>query len=294
MSRAFISSWRRETWQEAESRGEAGELLTHTASDQFLSRGITRGDRLYVLGNADGQVIVIGRLTVDELYDLDEAERRWGPHVWPAAWHAEGLDATTMRFDRIVPEEQARRISGASGKPLRIAPNEYRLDSQTLLTVREITPASAAILDAVLDESPDDRGDVLATDGLARTMSAAERKAVEERAMELARDKLAAAGWTTITRTAELEAWDFEVVRAGERARVEVKGSTRPIARVELTRNELTSARTYPHSVLVLVEHITLDRSGPTATGGTTDLQDPWTIDERYLRAERYSYRPRG
>ena len=294
MSRAFISGWRRETWQEAEARGEAGQLLTHTASDQFRSRGIAPGDRLYVLGNADGQLIVIGRMIVAELYDLAEAERRWGPHVWPAAWHAEGLDATTMGFDRTVPEEEARQITGASGKPLRIASNEYRLDSQTLLTVREITPASAAILDALLNESRNDRSEVLATAGLARTMNDAERTAIEERAMKLARDKLCAAGWTTITRTAEFEAWDFEVSRGRERARVEVKGSTRPIATIELTRNEVTSARTYAHSILVLVERITLDRSGPTATGGTADLQDPWTIDDRYLRAERYSYRPRG
>jgi hypothetical protein len=296
VSRAFITGWRRETWRDAEDRGEEGEPLTHTASDQFGSRGIQPGDLLYVLGNDDGRLIVIGRMTVEELYGLEEARARLGPDVWDASWHAEGSDGTPKRFDCVVPEDEARQIKGASGKPLRIAPDEYRLDSQTLMTVREITPGSAAILDRLLDEPArdDDLGDVLATAKLGRLMSAAERKAVEERAMTVAEEELRGAGWTTIDRTAEVHSWDFEVGRGTESARVEVKGSTVPITKVELTRNEVESARTHSHSILVLVERIRLDREGPTATGGTAEVQDPWELDEAQLSPERYSYRPRA
>src|SRR5215203_5043456 len=40
----------------------------------------------------------------------------------------------------------------------------------------------------------------------------------------------------------------------------------------------------------VLVEGIRLDREGPTATGGTAEVQDPWALDEAQLRPDRYSY----
>lgn len=293
MSQAFISGWRRDTWQGSAERGEAGELLTHTASDQFASRGIAPGDRIYVLGNDAGRLIVIGRMTVDEIYDLAEARRRFGSQVWDANWHAEGVDATPMRFDRVVPEREARKITGASGTPLKIDPRRYRLDNQTLMAVREITPQSAAILDRVLSEPVEDSSDILATGNLGRALTAVERKAVEERAMTVAAMELRAAGWTTIERTAESKPWDFEVKRRRGRARVEVKGSTRPIAKIELTRNEVESARTHPHSILVLVDRISLAPDGRKATGGTAEIQDQWVLDERQLTAERYSYLPR-
>ncbi len=70
-----------------------------------------------------------------------------------------------------------------------------------------------------------------------------------------------------------------------------MKGSTRTIASIELTRNEADSARTYLHSILVLVSDIALDRAGPTAQAGHATIDDPRDVVDDQLRAERFSYR---
>ncbi|WP_270040490.1 protein NO VEIN domain-containing protein [Solirubrobacter ginsenosidimutans] len=247
---------------------------------------------MYVLGNDHGRLIVIGRMTVESVLDFQAAKARFGPNIWDAAWHLIASDATPQRFDRVVPEADARAITGASGKPLRIAPGAYQLDSQTLMTVRQITAASAEILDRALMESgAEEPSSAIATTAIVRRLSAAECKVVEERAMTVALDELRRAGWSKITRTAERFSWDYEVQEGAAAARVEVKGSTRTIKSIELTRKEVDSARTYPHSILVLVSDIALDRAGPTAQGGHATIDDPWEIVEEQLRAERFSYR---
>jgi hypothetical protein len=185
-----------------------------------------------------------------------------------------------------------REPSRASGVPLRIAPDRYRLDSQTLLTVREITPGSAAILDRVLEDRPiDDADQQIATAALARRLSGPERQAVEERAMDVAKSELQRAGWRRICRTADHKAWDYEVSDDRHTARVEVKGSTAPIGTIELTRNERDSAMGYPHSILVLVSEIELDLADLKAHGGHPRIVDLWTPAEDDLVPERFSYR---
>jgi hypothetical protein len=63
-----------------------------------------------------------------------------------------------------------RKIVSERGTPLRIAPDEYRLDSQTLMRTRAITPESAEILDAVLAESAG--GEAIASSALADRLNA--------------------------------------------------------------------------------------------------------------------------
>jgi hypothetical protein len=293
MARAFITGWARDTWQAAEANGETGTSLRYAASDQFGWGGnVEIGDRLYVLGNDDGRLIVISRLTVDEKLDRAAAARRLPPDVWEAEWHVIGRDGLPLRFDRIVPEADARAIVSERGTPLRIAPDEYRLDNQTLMRTRAITPESAAMLDRVLAAGTSTAGEVIATAALARRLNSAERKAVEERAMTVAAHELRRAGWDRIVRTAEDKSWDYEVTREGNgTARVEVKGSTLPIRAIELTRKERDSAVAFGHSILVLVGEIELDRSAPTsATGGNPRLIDPWRPSADDFIAQRYSY----
>jgi hypothetical protein len=132
----------------------------------------------------------------------------------------------------------------------------------------------------------------MATVQQGRRLTAAERKAVEEQAMAVAAEELRDRGWTTITRTAETKSWDYEVARKGSKARVEVKGSTGLISKIELTRNEVASARTFPHSMLVLVSRIAIAANGREASGGAAQVVDPWVLDESRLVPERYSYSP--
>jgi hypothetical protein len=293
MARAFITGWARETWQAAEANGETGTPLRYAASDQFGWGGnVEIGDRLYVLGNDDGRLIVISRLTVDEKLDRAAAAQRLPPDVWQAECYVIGREGLPLRFDQVVPEADARAIVSERGTPLRIAPDQYRLDSQTLMRTRPITPESAAILDRVLAAGPRTGGEVIATGALARRLNPVERKAVEERAMTVAADQLRGAGWDRIVRTAEHKSWDFEVTGQSKRtARVEVKGSTLPIRAIELTRKERDSAVTFAYSILVVVSEIELTRSASTtATGGKPRLIDPWQPSRDDFTAQRYSY----
>jgi hypothetical protein len=52
-------------------------------------------------------------------------------------------------LDRLVPEEVARRLRRASGKPIKIATGNYSVDRQTLRTPGRITDESAALLDYI-------------------------------------------------------------------------------------------------------------------------------------------------
>lgn len=110
--------------------------------------------------------------------------------------------------------------------------------------------------------------------------------------MVVAETELRRAGWSDVVRTAESASWDYEVTYdGGDAARVEVKGSTLPIWTIEVTRNERDSAVTFPHSILILVSDIDLDRSVPRATAATPRVIDPWTPTPDDFVPEHYTYR---
>jgi hypothetical protein len=110
--------------------------------------------------------------------------------------------------------------------------------------------------------------------------------------MTVAAEQLRRAGWEQVVRTAEQASWDYEVTRGiDEMARVEVKGSTLPIRTIEVTRKERDSALTFHASILVLVDEIELDRSGPSASGGNPRVIDRWTPSPDEFVAQRYTYR---
>jgi hypothetical protein len=161
MSRAFIQLWDKDVVRAMEEQVGGGRL-THSASDKFEAVGLERGDRLYVVGLRRGQVILIGRMVVDELVDHETAVRRLqNPNIYEARWHVLGNEeqASEMRFDRLVPRADAERLERASGK---------RLDPDVPMTfaaVGEITPGTAETLEQVLqdvagqdEEPPPSRG----------------------------------------------------------------------------------------------------------------------------------------
>jgi predicted HNH restriction endonuclease len=59
-------------------------------------------------------------------------------------------EGTELRLDRVVPERTARALRRESGKSVKIASDEYRVNQQTLRTTGRITAESAALLDDVL------------------------------------------------------------------------------------------------------------------------------------------------
>jgi hypothetical protein len=120
--------------------------------------------------------------------------------------------------------------------------------------------------------------------------NAAERKAIEKRAIDLARAYYMAQGF----KVKELgKPFDLEVRKDGMKLTVEVKGTTSDGSGVVLTANEVEHhAEAFPDNALVIVRNIALGREGdsPSAGGGHLYELRGWEIDPDHLRTISYAY----
>ncbi len=122
--------------------------------------------------------------------------------------------------------------------------------------------------------------------------SAAERKAIEGRAVRVTQEHLEALGYH-VEDVGAYESFDLDVRRGEERLFVEVKGTTTSGDAVVLTKNEVDLHRMhYPNNALAVVRRIELDRSTapPVANGGELVLIQPWQIEDERLTALSYQY----
>jgi hypothetical protein len=151
MSDAFIAMWRQDQVKLERERFREGDTLCHAAGSRFRSLGIKPGDRVYVFSTTrgDGELLLLGRLTVEQIIGKREAQLRFNSPVYDAPEHLIGT-GTPLRLDRVVHEDIARRLRRESGKPIKIAADRYRVDPQTLRTPGLLTDESAALLDDIL------------------------------------------------------------------------------------------------------------------------------------------------
>ncbi len=123
----------------------------------------------------------------------------------------------------------------------------------------------------------------------------AERTAIETHAVTRARRYLEAQGFT-VRDVGAVESYDLDATRPGEHLYVEVKGTTSTGAEVVLTRNEVRlNADHHPHTMLIVVSDIALDRSTTPsrATGGRMRVLHPWAVAGEDLTPIAYRYRVR-
>jgi len=136
------------------ANGWEGEPLDHAAGKIFTQRGVGPGDKVYVVNNFKGDLVLIGRLEVEKIVSQAEAERILGVEVWDALEHiiAKPGSATPMRFERIVPMDMVRQLlfQGAKGFESLKFESEDRLDRQTLRGVRRLSDGSARLLESLL------------------------------------------------------------------------------------------------------------------------------------------------
>ena len=144
--RAFTAYWKNDTWDdEAES-----DRLRHTASNEFRAREVGQGDRVYITTIRDGQLYVGARLTVKSVVTRTQAQRILGDRdVWRAKDHIIATRNEPFQATRLVPTGTARQLRFVNGGRLKFR-SGTKLDNQTLRAVRELTPASSRLLDAVL------------------------------------------------------------------------------------------------------------------------------------------------
>lgn len=124
-------------------------------------------------------------------------------------------------------------------------------------------------------------------------MSQAERRAVELRAMQVARALYEGAGWDVIDKSSS-QPFDLLATKGECKRFIEVKGTTGEGLSVILTHGEVNHVRSNgKSSALVIVSGIVLEQSNGKwyAYGGTvTTHEDSWTLVEANLSATQYRY----
>jgi len=159
--RYFTHYWRNDTWDVGRENGHEGTHNEHTAGNDFRSKGVKRGDQIYVVTIRSGRLYLNSRGTVDLVTNHRDAARRLGTHpelLWAARDHVlmRKDDASIMMFDRTVPIDRVRKLEmlRVNGPRALKFIDDSRLDQQSLRGVCELTPASAAILDSIVANPP--------------------------------------------------------------------------------------------------------------------------------------------
>jgi hypothetical protein len=120
----------------------------------------------------------------------------------------------------------------------------------------------------------------------------AAKLAIEKLAMDAARRHYESDRWHVDDVSAN-HSYDLLCTRDGAQKRIEVKGSTQPIARVLLTPNEVSHALAHFDIVALFVlsdVRLSTVDSRVVATGGFPTVIDPWKLDTTRLSPTGYSY----
>ena len=134
--------------------------------------------------------------------------------------------------------------------------------------------------------------------GQGRQADAALRIQIEMRAMQVARQWLAAHGYSQIEDVSGTKSWDFEARHklTGKVRRVEVKGVTGSGLSIIATANEIHEAKS-GRTMLLVVNGIRSTRSSDgtvVAAGGRLHVLDPWVPRDAELKAEQYKWTGRS
>ena len=164
--------------------------------------------------------------------------------------------------------------------------------SSSQLSMLRLDPVKLASLFEGIDPSPSPRSKV--TGGQGFGLSQAERRAVEIRAMQVAKELYERNGWKVIDMSLT-NPFDLRAEKDGAKRFIEVKGTTGQGLSIVLTHGEVKQTRcNVESSALVIVSGIDLElRDGEwRAEGGIVSThKDPWTLVEANLSATEYRYK---
>ena len=162
----------------------------------------------------------------------------------------------------------------------------YEDEENTLLVPGDPAPE---LIDALV--FADDAAGKRRTHGRNR-LTGAERKAIEQRAVDVTTEHLRQLGYT-VKDVGLTHSYDLDARIDGSRLFVEVKGTVSAGEEVILTRNEVTLHQTDPkQSMLAVVRDILLDRTGmePIASGGRLRTIYPWVLSDDDLTPLSHQY----
>ena len=165
--------------------------------------------------------------------------------------------------------------------------------SSSQLSMLRLDPVKIQTLFEGIDPSPSSQSPTTGTSGQGFGLSQAERRAVELRAMQVARALYEGAGWDVIDKSSS-QPFDLLATKGDSKRFIEVKGTTGEGLSIVLTHGEVNHVRSNGmNSALVIVSAIVLENSNGNwkAHGGTvTTHEDPWALVEANLSATQYRY----
>jgi len=180
------------------------------------------------------------------------------------------------------PSVKAVKMCAASGDGTSSQLSMLALDSNKIQTMFE-----------GIDPSPSPRSPATGRSGQGFGLSQVERKAIELRAMQIARTLYEDTGWEVIDKSST-QPFDLFVTNGTQERFIEVKGTTGEGLSVSLTHGEVRHIRDNPKSsALVIVSGIVLEEQNGNlqAQGGTiTKHEDPWKLKDEYLSPTQYRY----
>ena len=165
MNKAFTAYWAGEAWL-----GNSYRPVVHAASNEFKRRGVTPGDRIYIIHYLAREAYVGARLEVGDLVTKMEAAEALGlsdDEVWDASDHILAQDGTVQWLDpeRVIPRGILRQLTFIRSDGTTMSPAidaDGAANQQTFRAVRELTPPAASKLDALLEPGDPGSTDIMA------------------------------------------------------------------------------------------------------------------------------------
>jgi hypothetical protein len=151
--RFWMLHWKNRLWRPDINQDDW--IINHSAGNRFTSRGVSRGDAVYIVTLIEGQLFLGGKMTVDRVVDNQEAIRLFGDWIYEAGEHLVGAEGsgTPLKLRRRLSSALTKRLryqSRSGPKPLFFKSDES-LDNQATRGTLELTVDSAAIFDDIIE-----------------------------------------------------------------------------------------------------------------------------------------------
>lgn len=311
-----IDDWRVEASDGAGNKNAIPWVRVHSAA---RSPKATKGWYVVYLFGAQGDRVYLSLMQGTSRWVNGEFKPRPQSELRRRAQQARDLLSVRLRPRPDLVEEIALKASKSTLGPAyeagTVAAFEYPLDAlpsdevlsgdliflaSVLSHLYELAPDAVDLPGETAPEIADalvaaDRSAGKARRGQGLRLTAAERTAIERRAVAVATQYLAEEGYE-VADVGATESYDLDARRDEEHLYVEVKGTTTVWAstsEIIVTKNEVDlHLREYPNNMLLIVSRIVLDRTAtpPSASGGELQVIHPWRIVPPNLTPVTFRY----